>query len=66
MSDPDNIPKAVWSGEFKIGTHVLRCHVLEDGRRIIDADDLNAFFMGGSVTLNHEDIVEFAKWSKGL
>jgi hypothetical protein len=59
--------KAVWEGSFTIGGHILRCYVLEDGTRIIDADDLDKFFLKGS-TIEHDDpgITELAKWSKGL
>lgn len=34
------LPKAMWSGEI-MG---IRVHVLDDGRRIIDADDLTEVF----------------------
>lgn len=51
MSD---LPKAVWSGAI-MGVKV---HVLDDGRRIIDADDLeNLFERIGS---GEVDALEFA------
>lgn len=40
----DGIPVATHEGVFVLGTFPLRVYRLSDGRRIIDADDLNAFF----------------------
>lgn len=44
MSD-DQIPKAVWSGVFPVFGVDLRCAVLDDGRRIIDAEDVAKLFV---------------------
>ena len=38
-----SIPTAVWSGELRVGDLVLRCHVLDNGQRMIDVDSLAAF-----------------------
>ncbi len=40
----ERIPQAIWSGELTICGVTLHCHVLADHRRIIDADDVAAFF----------------------
>lgn len=48
------LPEAVWSGEI----YGIKVHVLDDGRRIIDADDLNRVFDG---TETIEDLTGFAK-----
>ncbi len=42
MSGAERIPVAVWSGTL----FGLRVYVLDDGRRIVDADDLHKFLEG--------------------
>lgn len=50
------IPQATWSGEINIAGLTLHVHVLDDGRRIIDAADVEAFFawLGGNGTSDEE------------
>lgn len=62
----DEPQKTIWEGAFEVMGHRLRCYVLEDGTRIIHADDMNDFFQGG-VTINASDpeFAEFLAWSKG-
>lgn len=59
-----DIPEAVWSGEFKMGDVTVRCYVLDNGQRIINADDLEALFSGGPV-IDHDEIIDLARWCKG-
>jgi hypothetical protein len=59
MSDPD-MPVAVWSGEI----HGIKVHVLDNGQRIIDADDLRQLF--SECTLDSFDMSEFAKAFKSF
>ena len=62
------LPHAIWSGEFKIFGTVLRCHVLSNGKRIIDARDVAELFevMGGDLAEQDEPgIEEFARWMSG-
>ena len=40
----DTIPKAVWSGTFTIFGVELKCHVLDDGRRVIDMESMEKLF----------------------
>ena len=59
---------SVWKGTFTIGGIVLRCHVLEDGQRIIEAEDVEKLFeaMGNkNFKINDGDMKAFAKWQKG-
>lgn len=60
MSD---VPVAVWSGEI-MGVKV---HVLDDGRRIIDAEDMMGLFLGDR--LGDIDLEEFGRrfkeWADG-
>lgn len=39
----ENIPKAVWSGSFWVGTLEIKCHTLDNGQKIIEADSLERF-----------------------
>ena len=41
----DGAPVATHTGELRIGNNPpIRCYQLSDGRRILDADDVHAFF----------------------
>lgn len=37
------LPTVAWSGEIRAGSLVMRCHVLHDGTRVVEADGLHAF-----------------------
>ena len=51
---PEDLPEVKASSELKIGTFTLKCHVLIDGRRIIEKKSfdkfLNYLMSGGSIT----------------
>lgn len=56
---------AVWQGTFKaFGVDVV-CHVLNDGRRIIEAESMEALMMAAVGTIQAEDLEAFARWCKG-
>lgn len=61
-------PKAVWSGTFTVLGVELKCHVLDNGRRIIEADSMEAFFRApgdpGSM-LDNGELITFTEWQKG-
>lgn len=64
---PDSkIPKAIASKEFKIFGVTVKCHVLEDGRRIVEeqsvADMLNA--MSTPDRPNMDEIESFHRWMR--
>ena len=40
----DEIPWATHSGVLRVGDLELRCYQLSDGRRILNAEDVEAFF----------------------
>jgi hypothetical protein len=40
----EGLPEAVRSSEFTLFGVRVRCYVLDDGQRVIDADDLQALF----------------------
>lgn len=58
-------PEAVWEGSFIIFGKTLRCYVLDNGQRIINAEDLEDFFMNGGVNSDAGDMQKFAQWQKG-
>jgi len=45
------VPAAVWEGELKIGSFKIRAYVLEDGRRLLNPDDVARFFVDGGIVL---------------
>jgi hypothetical protein len=65
MSD---LPVAVWTGEFTLFGVTLRCHVLDDGRRIIDADDIAELLLGSPTDPDIWDLREMQEllaWCRG-
>lgn len=40
----DGLPKVVWSGVFPLMGVDMKCHVLDNGERIIEQDSVEAFF----------------------
>jgi hypothetical protein len=67
MSD-DDLPKAIWSGSFKLFGVEVKCHTLNDGQRIIEADNLAALFdamAGSNATYTSDEMFEFSKWQSG-
>lgn len=60
-----DIPKAVWQGSFVVFGVTVKCYVLDDGQRIIDADSVKALLEAmASVDDPTEDMdmADFAKW----
>lgn len=41
---PNNLPKAIAESQFTILGVTLKCYVLDDGQRIIDAEDIEELF----------------------
>jgi hypothetical protein len=61
------LPKAIWEGEFNIGGVTLHCSVLDNGQRVIDLADIEAFFCQVDPDMKDIDKAEmerFAAWSK--
>jgi hypothetical protein len=65
------LPSAVWSGEFVLFGVPLKCHVLNDGRRIIDAESIEdlmrAMATQGEQSLEEmeREVAAFARWMRG-
>lgn len=68
MSDQD-LPVSVWSGSFRIGELELKCHVLSDGRRVMEADSIAALFeagsYGGERCNTEEEMADLVRWLGG-
>ena len=63
-----NIPVAVWSGTFTLLGVTLKCHVLDTGQRIIDADSVALLFdalADPKAVIDHDELAEFARWRAG-
>jgi hypothetical protein len=64
-------PQAVWSGSFRIFGVEVKCHVLDDGRRIIEADSMDQLL--GAITAPGSDLTDedrealagFLDWQHG-
>jgi len=69
MAEPE-LPHATWSGSFHLFGVDLKCHVLSDGRRIIETESLEAFFEAmadpKSPAPTDEEIQAFARWQKEI
>ncbi len=65
-----DVPTATMAGTFEMCGVMLRCYVLEDGTRIIDAEDVVALFAAMESTdeggITPEQAEEFARFCKGL
>jgi hypothetical protein len=60
-----DIPKSVWSGSFNVFGVELKCHVLDNGQRVIDADSVADFFnlmADAEVPAEDPDMDEFVRW----
>lgn len=60
-------PVSVWQGELQMCGVTLRVHVLDDGTRIIEAADLEAFFeaLANGADFGEEEAAAFARWQRG-
>jgi hypothetical protein len=64
----DQVPAAVWEGSFRVFGVQVRCYVLDDGRRIINAGDIDRLFdpAGQPVTPDPGELEEMTKWARGM
>ena len=65
-----DIPNATWSGVFRVFGVDMRCHVLDDGRRIIEAEDVEKFFAAleddvSPTSDEKEEFSAFMRWQGG-
>ncbi len=66
----DELPKAVWEGSFTLFGVKLRCAVLENGQRIVEAESFHAFLKAmdeNPSLVNREELQAFQDWyRKGM
>lgn len=63
------IPKSIWSGSFRILGVDVKCHVLNNGQRIIEAESLEAVMKAmadPTTTIDEAEIQAFARWRMGV
>ena len=58
------IPTAIWTGSFTLFGAEIKCAVLDDGQRVIEAKSLEAMFNGmeRDEPLNMGELEAFSKW----
>ena len=72
MAEPEviDIPHVVWEGEFTLMGCRMRCYVLSDGQRILNAEDVHAWVRAlNDGTIGDVDAAEverFARWRIGV
>ena len=65
----EKIPVSTHQCDLNIMGFVLKCHVLSNGERVIEADSIAEFFQhleNGEVRLSKEDALSLAKFLKGV
>lgn len=65
----NDIPVSVWRGEFTLFGVKLHCHVLSDGRKIIEADDIAKLFSAKPIDPDDaalNEMRELFAWCKGV
>lgn len=64
----DSLPTPVWSGSFTVFGVEVKCHVLDNGQRIIEAGSLEQLLdaMAYSDVLAPGDLRDFAQWQRGI
>jgi hypothetical protein len=61
-----NVPTSIWQGSFRLFGVDVRCHVLSDGQRVIEADSMEELFEAMANGEEIGDIDEgFARWIHG-
>lgn len=61
------IPVSVWQGEMTLLGVTLRLHVLDDGKRIVEAEDMAALLeaMEHGGPADGDEMAAFARWLRG-
>jgi hypothetical protein len=62
----DALPQAIATSEMTIGGITLRCHVLDDGRRVLEADGMDRLVEALEAgELDVQDADRLGRWMKG-
>lgn len=63
--DTPALPTSIWSGSFRVYGVDVKCHVLDDGQRVIEADSVAALFEAmGTPGVEMGDVEEFVRWQR--
>lgn len=65
---PGKLPVVVWSGVIRLLGLNIKCYTLDDGRRMVDQDDLNALLKAlgdDNADMNDSDFAAFERWRRG-
>ena len=62
----DNLPTPTWSGSFTVFGVEVKCHVLDNGERIIEKESMAALLsaMGDSGSNDGDGFLEFVSFCK--
>ena len=58
----EDLPEPIWSGTFTMFGYEIRCHVLSNGQRVIEADSAQALLEGMGTPDFEGDVEAFARW----
>tara|TARA_Y100000310_G_scaffold339452_2_gene432120 strand:+ start:153 stop:353 length:201 start_codon:yes stop_codon:yes gene_type:complete len=61
-----DIPAAIWEGSFKVFGVEVRCCVLDNGERVINADDMAALFEARGGLVDEDDLQPFLDWTRKI
>ncbi len=63
----DRAAESAWQGTFQLFGVDVHCHVLSDGRRIIEANSMNALLeaMANGAGADVGDLDAFTRWQRG-
>jgi len=67
MPSKPPVPHAVWSGSFRLFGVDVKCYVLDNGERIIEADSFHAVLeaMGSGAEIDTAQVEAFTRWQRG-
>ena len=62
----NDLPTPVWSGTFRLFGFDMKCHILDDGLRIIEAESVEDMIisMSKNVSLETDEFALFYEWQK--
>lgn len=60
MTETERLPAAIRSDSFNIFGVEVHCRILEDGRRVLDLDDVNAMMTAGRAAI--QQMEAFVRW----
>ena len=61
------VPASVWQGEMRMSGVTLHVHVLSDGTRIIEADDMAALLEAWEqgIPVDDAEAAAYGRWMRG-